>query len=378
MRQCLVCSHLNTSLSVYCQQCQNQLPTRNLDLFDGIKAFVLSSLLTALLYILVLPQPIFWFLQPILDNLVSQVIVFFSLWTLFLMMFRFKQYRFQLKKLQHFYDAKVINLFEGGIDTVNSVEKLEALTQLLSHETKGNVASSLIYQKVRRIFSHLRNIPKKEQIHQILDYQSNVNFNRVDNSYVLVNTLIWAIPILGFIGTVLGVGEAIGEFSSFLQTVDSSQINTQIRSALGGVTNGLSTAFHTTFLGLFFAIPLMMLAAMTRRAEEELQLQVEEYCLEHVIPYLQIQEVSTHFQPVDEQLAKICHFSKRWQEEMELCLETLKHYSEGVQNQVSGLQPLLKEFSASLYPGGQKEVKASHHNTLTNANHASVEEKEAS
>ncbi len=345
MRQCLVCSHLNSSLTVYCSDCGNQLPAKHLDLFDAVKSFVLSSILTTGLYVFVLPQPSFLPFQDVLGSIVSQIIVFFSLWALFLVGFRWWQYRFQIKKLKAFYHVEIIKLFSDGIDPLNSFEKLEKVTKFFHVGHKTNLANSVVYQKLRRIFSHLRNIPKKEQIHQILDYQSNVNFNRVENSYVLLNTLIWAIPILGFIGTVLGVGDAIGEFSIFLQTVDSSQINTQIRSALGGVTNGLSTAFHTTFLGLLFAIPLMMFSSMIRRSEEELLLQVEDYCLEHVIPYLQVHETSANFQSVDEELAKICHFSTRWQEELEKCFEGVKHYSESLQNQVKGLQPILKEFS---------------------------------
>ena len=43
----------------------------------------------------------------------------------------------------------------------------------------------------------------------MLKSQSEIDATMVDSSYVLIKVFIWAIPILGFIGTVLGISEAV-------------------------------------------------------------------------------------------------------------------------------------------------------------------------
>lgn len=42
----------------------------------------------------------------------------------------------------------------------------------------------------------------------------------METSYALVQGFVWAIPVLGFIGTVVGLSQAIGGFTAVLQGVD--------------------------------------------------------------------------------------------------------------------------------------------------------------
>ena len=46
----------------------------------------------------------------------------------------------------------------------------------------------------------------------MLNSQSEIDATTVDSSYVLIKVFIWAIPILGFIGTVLGISSAVASF----------------------------------------------------------------------------------------------------------------------------------------------------------------------
>ena len=62
-------------------------------------------------------------------------------------------------------------------------------------------------------------------------------------SYAVPRVMIWAIPLMGFIGTVVGISKAVAGFSGFLQTAEEID---QIKQAIGGVTTGLAIAFDTT------------------------------------------------------------------------------------------------------------------------------------
>ena len=107
----------------------------------------------------------------------------------------------------------------------------------------------------------------------------------MEGSYSLIKGLIWAIPVLGFIGTVQGLSKAIGGFGSVLnQTTDIGEL----RPALQSVTGGLSVAFETTFVALVAALVIQLLLTVVRKGEEQLLDDCKEYCQRHVISRLRI------------------------------------------------------------------------------------------
>src|SRR5205823_5008010 len=71
----------------------------------------------------------------------------------------------------------------------------------------------------------------------------------LDGSYSLLRFISWAIPILGFLGTVLGITQAISGVTPEI-----------LEKSLSTVTDGLATAFDTTALALFLTMILMFVS----------------------------------------------------------------------------------------------------------------------
>ena len=65
----------------------------------------------------------------------------------------------------------------------------------------------------------------------------------------------WALPLLGFIGTVVGVASSIGGLEVVIATGPGGQPTEGLMTVLGG----LRFAFDTTLLGLLAVIPVMVL-----------------------------------------------------------------------------------------------------------------------
>lgn len=63
----------------------------------------------------------------------------------------------------------------------------------------------------------------------------------------------WVLPLLGFIGTVIGISDAIGDLGNVFADSDREE-------ALASVLAALRFAFDTTFAGLVLVIPVMALA----------------------------------------------------------------------------------------------------------------------
>jgi hypothetical protein len=68
---------------------------------------------------------------------------------------------------------------------------------------------------------------------------------------------IWVLPVIGFIGTVIGITDAIGGIEP-LMTMNASQGGASLGESMGSVISGLKYAFDTTLVGLVLVIPTMI------------------------------------------------------------------------------------------------------------------------
>ncbi|MDX1656146.1 MAG: MotA/TolQ/ExbB proton channel family protein [Candidatus Competibacteraceae bacterium] len=86
---------------------------------------------------------------------------------------------------------------------------------------------------------------------------------------------VWVLPLLGFIGTVIGISQAIGGLETAVDGNGTASLNQ--------VLGGLSFAFDTTFLGLVLVIPTMLYTLPLRTRAEKLDLRYQEILLERLL-----------------------------------------------------------------------------------------------
>ncbi|MFN3679140.1 MotA/TolQ/ExbB proton channel family protein [Thermosynechococcus sp.] len=110
-----------------------------------------------------------------------------------------------------------------------------------------------------------------------------------DASYTIPRVLIWAIPLLGFIGTVVGISQAVSGFSSFLET--AQDVN-QIKEGIGNVTTGLAVAFDTTLVALVLSVLVMIPMVVVERWENRLLLHIDTYIQDQLLPHLPVTTTS--------------------------------------------------------------------------------------
>jgi len=92
-----------------------------------------------------------------------------------------------------------------------------------------------------------------------------------EGSYSLLRFITWAIPILGFLGTVLGITEAIAGVTPEI-----------LEKSLSTVTDGLALAFDTTALALFLTMILMFGSFVVERLEQGVLAEVDAYVDAHL------------------------------------------------------------------------------------------------
>lgn len=144
----------------------------------------------------------------------------------------------------------------------------------------------MVFNRIVVALSNLQNLGRVGDVDEILRSQAEQDESAMETSYSLVQGFIWAIPVLGFIGTVLGLSFAIGEFSGVLgSAADVAQISTALR----GVTSGLATAFDTTLVALVAALVIQLVMVLLKKSEEEFLDDSLDYGIRNIVGRLRLQ-----------------------------------------------------------------------------------------
>ena len=123
----------------------------------------------------------------------------------------------------------------------------------------------VLFNRIERALLNLKNVGNVSDVSEMLRASAENDENHVESSYGLLSGIVWVIPILGFIGTVIGLSGAIGGFGSVLNS-DASAAS--LKTSLAPVTANLSVAFDTTFLALVLAMVVQMAITILRRQED--------------------------------------------------------------------------------------------------------------
>lgn len=98
--------------------------------------------------------------------------------------------------------------------------------------------------------------------------------DRLESELSIIRYIAWAIPSIGFIGTVRGIGDAL------------SKAHQAVEGDITGVTQSLGVAFNSTFIALVISIVVMFFVHQLQLTQERLVLDTETYCDQRLIRHL--------------------------------------------------------------------------------------------
>lgn len=120
--------------------------------------------------------------------------------------------------------------------------------------------NSYLIGRFRSALSYVSRNGSAEGLEDELKYLSDMDSAAMHQSYALSRIIVWAIPILGFLGTVIGITVAMGELGVSVDGGDS----------LKKMLAGLSVAFDTTALALALSMVLMFTQYVVEGRENDL------------------------------------------------------------------------------------------------------------
>ncbi|MBN1498240.1 MAG: MotA/TolQ/ExbB proton channel family protein [Spirochaetes bacterium] len=118
----------------------------------------------------------------------------------------------------------------------------------------------------------------------VLNSNLDLNIHRLDLNYSIIRYLVWAIPTFGFMGTVIGIANALGrmDINKFMgATTEKVMIFKEITADLG-------FAFGTTIVALALSAILVFLWNVVQRGEENALNRSGKYVLTNLINRLHV------------------------------------------------------------------------------------------
>lgn len=122
----------------------------------------------------------------------------------------------------------------------------------------------------------------KAQVVAVFNSTLDLYQNEIDLRYNLLKYLVWLIPTLGFIGTVVGIALALSSAGGTFAG-DTSDLATLAPKLMKDLTQKLGVAFYTTLLALLQSALLMFALHFVQGREEHALNHIGQYCLDNLI-----------------------------------------------------------------------------------------------
>ena len=189
----------------------------------------------------------------------------------------------KLRKIRRQQRALLFDVLPSDIGEKITEKNLDKFLEYISELPKNAVGSFLVTRCVRGL-EHFRVRKSAADTATMLSSQSDLDAGSVDSSYTMFHVFIWAIPILGFLGTVIGVSSAVGGFTD---TLSSSSDMESLKVGLKSITGGLGTSFDTTLVALAMAMILTFPVSALQKLEGDVIGDVDEYTNEYLLRRLE-------------------------------------------------------------------------------------------
>lgn len=167
----------------------------------------------------------------------------------------------------------------NGQSAGETADQIEQHLRLVARQ----MDDSAVVRRIREVCDYVRARRSATGLESHLTYLAELGSGRSHESYALIRTITWAVPILGFLGTVIGITMAIANVTP-----------EQLSSSLNDVTAGLAVAFDTTALSLALSMLLVFATFVVERSEQGHLDQVEDYLVQRLTALFPAEEAASH------------------------------------------------------------------------------------
>ena len=167
-------------------------------------------------------------------------------------------------------EVDLVPVAEGMRILPEDTREFARQVQALPEDRQQMLLPRALLNALRR-FASTKNIQDvSSSTHTIVESEAE----RLESELSMIRYISWAIPSIGFIGTVRGIGEAL------------AQADKAVQGDIAGVTQSLGVAFNSTFIALLISIFLMFLVHQLQLMQERLVFDSENYVDDKLIRHM--------------------------------------------------------------------------------------------
>ncbi|NND44983.1 MAG: MotA/TolQ/ExbB proton channel family protein [Xanthomonadales bacterium] len=167
-------------------------------------------------------------------------------------------------------DMPLVSISEGTRILPDDAGQLSRPLQSLPEEQQGY----LLPRALRTALTRFQVTSSVQSATEAVNNVCETEDNRLDSELSMVRYITWAIPSIGFIGTVRGIGAALG------------QAHEAMEGNIAGVTASLGVAFNSTFIALLISMVVMFFIHQLQLNQERLVLDTYSYCENRLLRFL--------------------------------------------------------------------------------------------
>lgn len=171
-----------------------------------------------------------------------------------------------------FLSRDFIALEEGGRILPVDARELGRQVEALPDAERSALLPRALLAALHR-FESTRNV---QDVSETVNQLCLAEGERQESELSMIRYIAWAIPSIGFIGTVRGIGQAL------------SKAHAALEGEIGPVTESLGTAFNSTLIALCLSILLMFVVHQLQLQQERYVLDVQDYAEQKLIRHLHV------------------------------------------------------------------------------------------
>ena len=132
---------------------------------------------------------------------------------------------------------------------------------------------------IKKLIAHFQSTKSIAQTQELFTTLMDIRYSEMNVDYSMIRYITWIIPTLGFIGTVVGISQAL----AYAAANDPTS-----KTFLANLTAKLGVAFDTTLVALLMSAFLVFFLHIVESYEEKTLGTLEEYVLDNFITKLYI------------------------------------------------------------------------------------------
>jgi biopolymer transport protein ExbB/TolQ len=199
----------------------------------------------------------------ILKDYEQEICFILMLWGCFLITTNYRE----ILKTKYLFSVDLIEDKDGDKDNLDVHSVIERLDKQIPKDCLASPLVRILRSSLWR-YGATRNV---QNMSDAIESNLEALAVRQDSENTMIRYLIWAIPSIGFIGTVRGIGQAL------------SQADQALAGDIAGMTDSLGVAFNSTLVALLISIFLMFLFHQLQRLQDSQILDTQEYCEKYLL-----------------------------------------------------------------------------------------------